>query len=75
MGFMFDRMGGWLGRSLTRPVHVHGLSPATPPALLRASMRPGDVLLIEGHSRISTAIKYLTQLTWSHAARAPTTAR
>ncbi|GGX86567.1 hypothetical protein GCM10007160_12380 [Litchfieldella qijiaojingensis] len=31
-------------------------------------MRPGDVLLVEGTSRISTAIKYLTQSSWSHAA-------
>jgi hypothetical protein len=31
-------------------------------------IRPGDVLLVEGNSRISTAIKYLTQSTWSHAA-------
>nr|WP_288987371.1 YiiX/YebB-like N1pC/P60 family cysteine hydrolase [uncultured Cobetia sp.] len=31
-------------------------------------MRRGDVLLVEGSSRISTAIRYLTQSTWSHAA-------
>jgi hypothetical protein len=31
-------------------------------------IQPGDVLLVEGTSRISTAIKYLTQSTWSHAA-------
>ena len=31
-------------------------------------LRPGDVLLVEGRSRISAAIKYLTQSTWSHAA-------
>lgn len=31
-------------------------------------MQPGDVLLVEGNFRISTAIKYLTQSTWSHAA-------
>jgi hypothetical protein len=31
-------------------------------------IQPGDVLLVEGASRISTAIKYLTQSTWSHAA-------
>jgi hypothetical protein len=68
MGFMLGRIGNWLGRALTRPSHVHGLSPATPTALLRACLRPGDVLLVEGHSRISTAIKYLTQSTWSHAA-------
>ncbi len=29
---------------------------------------PGDVILVEGSTRISTAIKYLTQSTWSHAA-------
>jgi hypothetical protein len=31
-------------------------------------IEPCDVLLIEGASRISSAIKYLTQSTWSHAA-------
>ena len=31
-------------------------------------IQPGDVLLVEGTTRISTAIKYLTQSTWSHAA-------
>ena len=31
-------------------------------------MQPGDVLLVEGNQRISSAIKYLTQSTWSHAA-------
>ena len=31
-------------------------------------LQPGDVLLVEGNTRISTAIKYLTQSTWSHAA-------
>jgi hypothetical protein len=30
-------------------------------------IQPGDVLLVEGTARISTAIKYLTQSTWSHA--------
>jgi hypothetical protein len=35
---------------------------------LAAALRPCDVLLVEGNLRISTAIKYLTQSTWSHAA-------
>jgi hypothetical protein len=35
---------------------------------LRDSIQPGDVLLVEGNSRVSSAIKYLTQSTWSHAA-------
>ena len=38
------------------------------PADLLATLRPGDVLLVEGQTRVSTAIKYLTQSTWSHAA-------
>ncbi|MBU6492168.1 MAG: lipo-like protein [Burkholderiales bacterium] len=62
------RLGGWLGAWLSRPVHVHGTSLASRPAALTAVLRPGDVLLVEGNSRVSVAIKYLTQSTWSHAA-------
>ncbi|PCH61903.1 MAG: lipo-like protein [SAR86 cluster bacterium] len=32
-----------------------------------AVLRPGDILLVEGNTRISGAIKYLTQSSWSHA--------
>ncbi len=35
---------------------------------LARSIRVGDVLLVEGASRFSTAIKYLTQSRWSHSA-------
>ena len=35
---------------------------------IRATLRPADVVLVEGDRRISSAIKYLTQSTWSHAA-------
>ncbi|MCW9708777.1 YiiX/YebB-like N1pC/P60 family cysteine hydrolase [Fodinibius salsisoli] len=35
---------------------------------LKAAIRPGDILLIDGNSKISMAIKYITQSTWSHAA-------
>jgi hypothetical protein len=35
---------------------------------LRATLKPGDVLLVEGNNHISGVIKYLTQSTWSHAA-------
>ena len=33
-----------------------------------STARAGDVLLVEGRERISSAIRYLTQSTWSHAA-------
>ena len=35
---------------------------------LRQCLKPGDVLLVEGSSRVSIVIKYLTQSTWSHSA-------
>jgi hypothetical protein len=35
---------------------------------VRQILKPGDVILVEGDRRISTAIKYLTQSTWSHSA-------
>lgn len=36
--------------------------------LNRVEFKPADVILVEGDRRVSTAIKYLTQSTWSHAA-------
>src|SRR6202163_3541920 len=35
---------------------------------LRDTLRPGDVLLVDGKGHISGSIKYLTQSTWSHSA-------
>lgn len=62
----------WLGKQLsaylTRPVHAHGTSAPTDPVKLMACLQPGDVLLVEGRTRVGVAIKYLTQSTWSHAA-------
>lgn len=68
MGIVLDRIGRWLGRRLSarRPIAV-GRHPDER-SWLWACLRPGDVVLVEGHTRISTAIKYLTQSTWSHAA-------
>lgn len=34
---------------------------------IAAILQPGDVVLVEGGTRISIAIKYLTQSSWSHA--------
>ena len=65
---LLQNFGGRLARYLTRPSRAPYASPATDPERLRASLRPGDVLLVEGNFRISTVIKYLTQSTWSHAA-------
>lgn len=61
-------VGRFLARHLARPREGHSSLPATAPEDLQAVLRPGDVLLVEGTSRLSSAIKYLTQSTWSHAA-------
>jgi len=63
-----DRLGRYLARKLNQP--SPGLKPFTHAnvAALRRVLQPGDVLLVEGNSRVSIAIKYLTQSTWSHAA-------
>ena len=68
MSFMLDSLGGAIARYLEKP--VQGYEPFTPsdPAALRATLRPGDVLLVEGNNHVSGIIKYLTQSTWSHAA-------
>ena len=62
------RLGGRLARYLSaRRPQASTAGPTDLDALARV-MRPGDVLLVEGDTRFSTAIKYLTQSTWSHAA-------
>ena len=61
----------WFGQRLAAYLSepVRGAQVATSPLeLLESALRPGDVLLVEGNTRISVAIKYLTQSTWSHAA-------
>ena len=68
MGKIVDGVGRVLARYLEKP--AQGYEPFTPsdPDTLRATLRPGDVLLVEGNNHISGVIKYLTQSTWSHAA-------
>ena len=65
---LLDRIGGWIAAILRE--ESSGYLPYTPsdPHTLQACLRPGDVLLVEGNQKLSAAIKYLTQSTWSHAA-------
>ena len=62
----------WLGRSvvrfITRNKQVAASADSKALDRLKAALQPGDVLLVEGGMKVSTAIKYLTQSTWSHAA-------
>jgi len=63
-----DRIGHGLARFLTRPIRGFKPSTTTDYDQLKRALRTGDVLLVEGDTRIATAIKYLTQSTWSHSA-------
>jgi hypothetical protein len=69
---MSDRFLGAVGQRLVRYLEQPspGYEPFTPsdPAALAHVLQPGDVVLVEGNSRISGVIKYLTQSTWSHSA-------
>ena len=68
MNWMLSGVGRSIAQYLERP--EEGYEPFTPsdPEALRAALKPGDVLLVEGNNHIAGVIKYLTQSTWSHAA-------
>src|SRR5712671_4006509 len=59
-------MGGRLATYLAQPIRGAQTAAASLEQLA-AALKPGDVLLVEGNTRVSVAIKYLTQSTWSHA--------
>jgi hypothetical protein len=62
-----DRVGKFLAGRLRQ--ETSGYEPFTPsdPEVMRRTLRPGDVILIEGNDRLSATVKYLTQSTWSHS--------
>ncbi|HEX4585281.1 MAG TPA: YiiX/YebB-like N1pC/P60 family cysteine hydrolase [Burkholderiaceae bacterium] len=64
---MFEPLGRAIAGYLLKPIGVPGGS-STDARLIAEVLRPGDVLLVEGNTRMSAAIKYLTQSMWSHAA-------
>ncbi len=65
---VLDRVGKRLAHFLAKPRPSRSHVPTSPREVIAATLRKGDVLLVDGTSRFSSAIKYLTQSTWSHAA-------
>ena len=69
---ILERLAEWTGKQIVRYLEqpVGGYTPffAPHPHILAQTLRPGDVLLVEGNTRVSGIVKYLTQSTWSHAA-------
>jgi hypothetical protein len=62
-----DRISEWILRYLNEPTGRYAPFFAPEIEVVRKTLRPCDVLLIEGNSRLSATIKFLTQSTWSHA--------
>ena len=69
---MLDRLKEYISariiRYLAQPTRRYAPFFAPDPEMTRRSLEPGDVVLIEGNTRLSAIIKFLTQSTWSHAA-------
>lgn len=63
-----QRATDWIVRILVKEHRGYRQRSPNDIAALRAALRPGDVILVEGSQRISEVIKYLTQSSWSHAA-------
>jgi len=66
---LLDWVGALVARQLTKPTSGYEPYAAARPELVAMTIRPADVLLVEGpRSKINSAIRYLTQSTWSHSA-------
>jgi hypothetical protein len=65
---VFRFLGERIVKYLEQPTPGYEPFTASDPKALARILQPGDVLLIEGNSRVSAVIKYLTQSTWSHSA-------
>ena len=61
MQWLYKILTKWLIAYLTVPSEGRAKPTTNSPELLAKTIRPGDVLLVEGKERFSTAIKYLTQ--------------
>lgn len=68
MGWVRKKVFQWGASYLTEPLGEYKRLSPQPPELLRRTLQPGDILLVEGDQRVSEIIKFLTQSSWSHAA-------
>src|SRR5512141_2032114 len=67
MGF-HDAIANYLVRYLTEELPGYQRRVPNDLGRMQDTMQPCDILLVEGNSRISQMIMYLTQSSWSHAA-------
>lgn len=67
MNSVARKMGGWLSRYLSKENKRDAIGLPIDLKAIRKCLQRGDVVLVEGNTKFSTAIKYLSQSTWSHA--------
>ena len=67
MGTLRQAIGSRLARYLTAPRPDYVQHDTAPLERVIRSLEPGDIVLVDGTARVSTALKYLTQSTWSHS--------
>ena len=60
-------ISGWLARFLSKALPGYTRIDTVGVEDIARVLRTGDIVLVEGNTRISIAIKYLTQSSWSHA--------
>jgi permuted papain-like amidase YaeF/Yiix C92 family enzyme len=69
---MLDKLKAYISgailRYLSKPTKRYAPFFSPDPEVFHRALQPGDILLIEGNTRLSAIIKFLTQSTWSHAA-------
>lgn len=64
-------MPAWFAHTAVAWLTREGPPPPTPLCdfnRLRYELRPGDIILVEGRSRVSDVIKMITQAPWTHSA-------
>lgn len=68
MAGLGEMVGRRVAHFLNERTQAYAVWCAASPDALRRTLRPGDVLLVEGDRRISRAIRFATQSMWTHAA-------
>jgi hypothetical protein len=68
MNLTLTSIGNRLATFLSKPLPGYECLSDIPCKVLQQHLQPGDLLLVDGKSRISEGIKYLTQSSWSHVA-------
>jgi len=67
MNIIQEKVSHWFIRLLNKEEKLEPSYPLSDFDRIRYEVRPGDVLLVEGQTRVSNIVRTLTQSTWSHA--------